>query len=259
MRRRKQGIWSILFIIATIGLSSCNKDEFESGKDTVTSFATVYIQGEQPDSFILVPDGGGATMYITKTSVNKKELTLQQRVVATYTLLKNITPQNLADHSLWNVRLDNIMDLTCKSPVLKSQIENSDELGTGVLSIKNIHFTGRYLNIEYEHVGKNHDINLWFDDTNYPASNTWIASLCLNSSATEANKIKEYVSFDLGTLVRETIENRYAPNADDPRSTKLILCYYESAGKQVETHYTIYYSTHWIGLIEKNKKNRLYR
>jgi len=248
----KQRIWSILFVIAITALPSCNKDEFESNRDTLTSFATIYTREEPPSSFIkpysLVPDGGGATMYITKTSVNKKELTHQQRVIATYTLLKDVTPQNLADHSLWNVRLDNIMKLTCKLPVLKSQTEDPDQLGTDVLSIKNIQFTGQYLNIEYEHVGDNPDINLWFDDTNHPASNTWITSLCINSSVTDA-KITDYVSFDVGALVRETIESLYAQNADDPRPTKLILRYYESADKQKEIRYTIVYDTHWIGLV----------
>jgi hypothetical protein len=245
--RKRQCIRFILFVIIFSALSSCSKDEIGRG-ETMTSFATVYTEGGQPSSFVkpytLVPDGGGSMMYITKTSINKKELTHQQRVIATYTFLKNVTPQNLADLSLWNIRLDQIMDLTCKLPVLKSQSGDPDLLGTGGLRINNIQFTVRYLNIEYEHSGGTPSINLWFDDSNHPASATWITSLCIDTppTATEA-RIKGYISFDVLTLFEETRDYlRMMPD-------KLILRYNESVNEQKELRYTIRYDTHWMGLI----------
>ena len=198
-------------------------------------------------------DGGSSTMYITKTSVDKKELIHERRVVATYSLLKNVTPQRLADHTLWNIRLDHIADLSCKPPLLKSQTEDPDQLGTGVLTLKKIELTTQYLNVEYEYAGSDPDINLWFDDTNHPTSNIWIASLCINTSATESTT-KGYVSFDVGKLFRETSESRYALNPGpwgyDHLPKQLILRYYESAGKQKELHYTIEYDVHGMGLRE---------
>ena len=228
----------VIMIISVVLCVSCNKGEYESDKDTLTSFATINV--EDGKSY-LIPDGGGSTMYITKTSVNKKELTHQRRVIATYTLLKDVTPQNLADHTYWNVRLNQIEDLTCKPPVLKSQIENPDQLGTGVLSINNVRFTANYLNIEYEHADGNPDINLWFDDDNHPNSNTWITSLCIHKTGASDAKIKGYVSFELGKLFRETIERLYELNANEPAPSKLILRYYESDGKQKELNFTIRY------------------
>lgn len=231
-------IWFILSVIAITALSSCQKDEFESNRDTVTSFATIHAEKGKPYS--LIPDNHSATMYITKTSIPENELIHQRHVIATYTLLKDVTPKNLMDHSFWNVRLDQIMDVTCKPPVLKSQIEDADNLGTGVLNIRYFQFTGQYFNLEYEHAGGNHDINLWFDDTGHPASNTWIISLCINSPATEP-KIKGYVSFDISNLYRETRESLYLLNPDARDPFKLILRYYESADRQKELHYEIRY------------------
>jgi len=248
--KEKQHKWLILFVITITALSSCNKDEFESNRDTITSFATIYAVKEK--SYSLVADNQSATMYITKTSVPETELIHQRRVIATYTLLKDVTPKNLMDHSFWNVRLDQIMDVTCKQPVLKSQIENPDNLGTDVLYLKNIQFTGQYFNIEYEHAGDSPDINLWFDDTNHPTSNTWVTSLCINTPATEP-KIKGYVSFDIANLYRETRESLYSPNQDTYEPFKLVLRYYESVDKQKELHFEIRYNECGFSLIPENE------
>jgi len=249
IKKKKQCTWSILFVIAIAVLSSCNKDEFGGNGATNTAFATIYTEKDHPSSFVkpysLIPDGGIATFYITKSAVNKRELTNQRRVIATYTLLKNVTPQNLADHSLWNIRLDKIMDLTCKPPVLKSKTENPDQLGTGIVRINTIRFTGQYLNIEYEHACGSPDINLWFDDTNHPASKTWTVSLCINTPATSTEfKTKDYVSFDVLALLQETIEYFFSIKDDNCRPDKLILRYYESANVQKELRYTISYWEH---------------
>ena len=245
---------TIVVLSSIIICISCNKDEFESNRDTLTSFATIYAEEGMPYTFVkpytLTPDGGMSTMYITKTLVNKKELTHQRRVIATYTLLKNVTPQNLADHSLWNIRLNQIMDLTCKPPILKSQTADPDQLGKGMLCINNIQFTGQYLNIEYEHASSNPDVNLWFDDTNHPASETWITSLCINASTSE-DKIKGFVSFEMAKLFNETVESLVALNVDDCMPSKLILRYYESTDKQKELHYTINYDVHGVYLIKE--------
>ena len=247
--RGKKHVWSIMFFIAIIALSSCNNDELESDRHTMTSFATIYA--EKGQKYSLIPDNPSGTMYITKTSVPKNELIHQRHVIATYTLLKDVTPQNLMDHSYWNIRLDRIMDVTCKLPLLKSQIEDPDKLGTGVLHIKSIEFTGQYINIVYEHDGNSPDINLWFDDSNYPASYTWIISICINSSSMEP-KIIDYVSFDIAKLYRETAESLYTLYTQNPESRerlKLILRYYESAGKQKESRYYIQIYEYGFSLI----------
>ena len=249
--KEKQHKWFILFVITITTLSSCNKDGFENDGGTMTSFATIYA--ENGKSYSLVPDSHSSTMYITKISVPENELINQRRVIATYTLLKDVTPKNLMDHSFWNVRLDQIMDVTCKPPVLKSQTKNPDELGTGVLCVKNIHFTARYLNVEYEHAGSNHDINLWFDDTNHPDSDTWITSLCINNlTTTTIANTNDYVSFDVYNLFNETRESRYASGLTDRNPNKLIFRYYESSGKQIELIYIIRYDAHGIYLIQEN-------
>ena len=243
----KQCAYFIFPIILIAALSSCDKDEFANNSEI--SFATVYAEEGKP--LLLIPDGGGSTMYITKTAINKKELTHQRRVIATYTLLKNVTPQNLADHSYWNIRLDHITDLTCKPPVYKSKIEDPDQLGTGFLRFKYPQYTGRYLNFTYEHAGGSHDINLWYDDTNHPASNTLILSLCINSLSTATEiKAQSYVSFDVYSLVSEISEGRFALgyHVNDCHPAKLVLRYYESLGVQKELQYTIIHSAHGIGL-----------
>ena len=249
--KEKQGIWSILLAMAIVILVSCSKNNIEGIGETATSFATIYAEMGKP--YYLIPDSGGATMYITKTSVSKHELTHKRRVVATYTLLKNVTPQNLMDHSFWNVRLDHIMELTCKAPILKSQTEDPNQLGTGILDIKYILFTGEYLSVVYEHVGISSDINLWFDDTNHPASDTWVTSLCLNAPATVTeDKTNGYISFDLSKLFQETRDSRYESGVNDWNPSKLILSYYESANKQKELRFVISYMEYGPSLIPEH-------
>ena len=247
-------LFACIMLSLIVILSACDKDEFSGNNATVTDFVTIYAQNGHPSS--LVPDRGGATLYITKSAVNKRELTHQRRVIATYTLLKNVTPKDLCDHDFWNVRLDKIMDLTCKHPVLKSQTEDPDQLGKGVLHLKNFKFTGQYLNVEYEHADVTPDINLWFDDTSHPASKTWTFSICINSPANTAqSKTRKYVSFDVLALFIETRDYFYALKDDHwgPWGPdKLILRYYESAETIKELRYSLFYSEMGISLQPEN-------
>ena len=254
IRKTKHCTWYIWFVITIAALSACEKDEFSGKGATVTDFVTIYAQNGHPSS--LAPDRGGATLYITKSAVNKRELTHQRRVIATYTYLKNVTPKNLCDHTFWNVRLDKIMDLTCKYPVLKSQTEDPDQLGTGVLQLNNFKLTFNYLNVEYEHPDVNPDINLWFDDTNHPASKTLTFLLCINSPVNTAqSKTKGYVSFDVSKLFSETRDYFYALKDDNwgpCGPDKLILRYYESAETIKELRFSLFYSEMGISLQPEN-------
>lgn len=236
--KKKTCKWFILFVALMTPLSSCDKDKLGVGA-IETDFATIYAKKGEP--LTLIPDRGQSIMYITKTVVNKKELTHQRRVIATYTLLKDVTPKNLADLSYWNIRLDQISDLECKLPVLKSHVEDPNQLGKGILRIKSIDMARHFLNIIlYEHAGDAPNINLWFDDSNHPASDTWIFVLSSDAATTTQGVIvTKYISFDLQNLFRDL----------QALPTKLILRYFESTDTQKELRYTIHHDLFGICLI----------
>jgi|GEM_PF-5428082 hypothetical protein len=172
----------LLSMFLSLSLSSCENDDYYSRKlnygTVVNNTGPAALPVTTLDALYILRDDG-ARLVIEHTRIPHDQLTTGLRLIAEYTILKDITPMESSGPPMYTIRLHSAYNVLSKDPVRKSEEADPSKLGKDPLSISRawVSVVGdfAYMNIDFYYPRYSphviHYINFWINDDDMDTKN----------------------------------------------------------------------------------------